>query len=125
MATRTNDLTEFAKPVADEMAARAGSLKRILSAGVLSLADLTPEQREYYMAKAVGKELTGPESSKPESITELIETVKHYVRYKIPSAEERRLLESLRKVLADDSAAQAKGEKQKRRKDRRGPKEAG
>jgi len=32
MGTRTNDLTEFAKPVADELAARCGSLKRVLSA---------------------------------------------------------------------------------------------
>jgi hypothetical protein len=27
MGTRTNDLTEFAKPVADELAVRCGSLK--------------------------------------------------------------------------------------------------
>ncbi len=32
MGTRTIDLTEFAKPVADELAARCGSLKRVLSA---------------------------------------------------------------------------------------------
>ena len=32
MGTRTNDLTKFAKPVADELAARCGSLKRVLSA---------------------------------------------------------------------------------------------
>jgi len=31
MGTRTNDLTEFAKPVVDELAARCGSLKRVLS----------------------------------------------------------------------------------------------
>ena len=32
MGTRTSGLTEFAKPVADELAARFGSLKRVLSA---------------------------------------------------------------------------------------------
>ena len=32
MGTRTNDLTEFAKLVADELAARCDSLKRVLSA---------------------------------------------------------------------------------------------
>ena len=31
MGTRTNDLTEFAKSVADKLAARCGSLKRVLS----------------------------------------------------------------------------------------------
>lgn len=55
MGTRTNDLTEFAKPTADELADRYGSLKRVLSAGVLALAALSSEEREYYMAAAGGK----------------------------------------------------------------------
>ena len=57
MATRTNDLTEFAKPIADELANRCGSLKIVLSAGVLALNDLSPDKREHYMAKAIGEEL--------------------------------------------------------------------
>jgi len=56
MATRTNDLTEFAKPIADELVATSGSLKRILSAGVLALNDLTPHEKEIYMARAIGRE---------------------------------------------------------------------
>ena len=51
-------MTEVSKPVAEELAQRCGSLKRVLSAGVLLLNDCTPEVREYYMAKAAGADLT-------------------------------------------------------------------
>jgi len=61
MAKRTNDLTEFAQPVAEALAARCGSLKRVLSAGVLALDALSPTQREYFMAKAIGQEMELPE----------------------------------------------------------------
>jgi len=54
MATRTNDLTEFAKPVADRLAAHCGSLKRILSAGVIALDNCSSDEREMYMALAIG-----------------------------------------------------------------------
>ena len=64
MGSRTDWLTDFAKPFADELVERTGSQKRVLSAGVLALYDLTPEQREYYMAKAVGKDLTEPTACK-------------------------------------------------------------
>jgi hypothetical protein len=57
MAKRTNDLTEFARPIADELASRMGTLKHVLSAGVMALNDLPAERREYYMAVAVGKKL--------------------------------------------------------------------
>ena len=57
MGTRTNDLTEFAKPIADNLANRCGSLKRVLSAGILALDDMSPGDREYYMAKAIGEEI--------------------------------------------------------------------
>lgn len=66
MATRTNDLTEFAKPIADELANRCGSLKRVLSAGVLALKDLKPEKREFYMAKAIGEEMELPQNPEEE-----------------------------------------------------------
>ena len=54
MATRTNDLTEIAKSTADRLAARCGSLKRVLSAGVLALEALSPDERERFMAAAIG-----------------------------------------------------------------------
>jgi len=124
MATRIDDLEEFAKPVAAELVARSGNLKRILSAGVMALQDSSAETREYYMARAVGKEVErNPEQEKiraillrlldelqigrsedkaamrTEPINELTAKIKHFITYKIPSAEEKRELESLRKAL--------------------------
>lgn len=57
MATRTNDLTEFAKPVADKLAARCGSLKKVLSAGIMAFDSLSPNAREHFMAMADGEEV--------------------------------------------------------------------
>lgn len=54
MATRTNDLTEFAKPVADYLYKRIGSLKLVLSAGVIALSKLSPDEREKMIAEANG-----------------------------------------------------------------------
>lgn len=56
MGSRTDWLTEVSKPVADRMAKRCGSLKKVLSAGVLALDSLSPELREVFMAKASGEE---------------------------------------------------------------------
>lgn len=55
MSGRTDYLTEFAKPIADKMADRCGSLKKVLSAGVLALDALSPDLRELFMAMASGK----------------------------------------------------------------------
>lgn len=54
MGTRTNDLTEFAKPVADYLYKRIGSLKVVLSAGVIALSKLSPDEREKIIAEANG-----------------------------------------------------------------------
>jgi len=54
MATRTNDLTEFAKPIADLLYKKMGSLKIVLSAGVIALSKLSAEQREQMIAEANG-----------------------------------------------------------------------
>ena len=54
MGTRTDTLTEIAKPVADRMAARCGSLKHMLSAAVLAFEQLGSDDRERYMAAAIG-----------------------------------------------------------------------
>ena len=62
MGSRTDWLTEFAQPTAKELAERCGSLKRVLSAGVLMLKDASPEIREYYMAKSVWVNLADFES---------------------------------------------------------------
>ena len=62
MASRTDWLSEVARPVAKELAQRCGSLKMVVSAGVLLLKDCSPNVREYYMAKAAGADLTELES---------------------------------------------------------------
>ncbi len=72
MTKRTDSLTEFAKPVADELAARCGSLKKVLSAGIMALNDMSPEKREYYMALASGK--------KVEPAVDDISKLKDYVK---------------------------------------------
>lgn len=115
MGSRTDWLTEFAKPVADELAARMGSQKRILSAGVLALADMTPDQREYYMAKAVGQDTKESDSPKPIPFAECAAIVKQFVRYKIPTPEEQQIIDSLRQILADDNVVREDAEKQRRK----------
>ena len=60
MATRTNDLTEYAKPIADELARRCGSLKRILSA--FAIVDSAGAIR-----KELAKNHKRPEADRPES----------------------------------------------------------
>jgi len=54
MATRTNDLTEFAKPLADLLHKKVGSLKVVLSAGVIALSKLSAEEREQMIGEANG-----------------------------------------------------------------------
>ncbi len=47
-------MTEFAKPAADYLYKRIGSLKTVLSAGVIALSKLSPEKREEMIAEANG-----------------------------------------------------------------------
>jgi hypothetical protein len=102
MARRTNDLTEFAQPVADELADRIGSLKRVLSAGVLALADLTAEQREYYIAKSVGKDLAVDKENQDQLLTDTVKEIG--TRYKIPNKAQQQLITALRKALGPSDA---------------------
>lgn len=46
--------------------------------------------------------------AEPEGLTELIEKVKHFVRYKVLNSEEQREIESLRKALSIDIKKQRK-----------------
>lgn len=66
MATRTNDLTEFAKPVADYLYKRIGSLKVVFSAGVIALSKLSPDEREKMIAEANGLGLENLDCPKAE-----------------------------------------------------------
>ena len=66
MATRTNDLTEFAKPVADYLHKRIGSLKTVFSAGVIALSKLSAEEREEMISEANGLGLESLDCPKEE-----------------------------------------------------------
>ena len=73
MATRIDNLTEIAKPIAQNMADRYGTLKNVLSAGVLLFSELTPEEREVYMAKAVGRDIGNTEDRLREKIYRILD----------------------------------------------------
>ena len=73
MATRIDNLTEIAKPIAQNMADRYGTLKNVLSAGVLLFSELTPEEREVYMAKAVGRDIGNTEDLLREKIYRILD----------------------------------------------------
>jgi len=64
MARRTEDLMEYAKPIAEELAEQTGSLNRVLSASIMAFKDLGPAKRQYYMAMAGGCTIR-PESETP------------------------------------------------------------
>jgi len=66
MAKRTNDLTLAAQPVAEELAQRCGSLKHVLSAGILALNDLDSDAREAYMNDAAALEFPKRSSATAE-----------------------------------------------------------
>lgn len=54
MATRIDDLTEAARPIAAEMMQRTGNLKLALSAGVVALSKLSADDREQAISIANG-----------------------------------------------------------------------
>ena len=57
MPKRTEKLlTEFAKPIAEKLAARYGNLKVVMSAGVVSLEMISPADRDRAFAIANGQE---------------------------------------------------------------------
>ena len=126
MGTRIEDLTEFAQEPAQELVARLGFLKKVLSAGIMALYDLSPEFREYYMAKAVGLKI--PVGEKIDSIITSQLNTDIYTKelwsafkvimdssgkdlgqiYKILSEEERTALDRLQKTLGPPQKRKAK-----------------
>jgi len=82
MARRTDDLTEIAKPIAESLADQTGSLKRVLSAGVMAFNELGAAKRQYYITKAGGVEIT-PESESPSEDEVYREIVKLAAQWKL------------------------------------------
>ena len=86
MSGRSDWLTENAKIVADKLAARSGSLKKILSAGVIALDDMTADEREYYMAKADGVELERPQGFSSDIEKRLEPIIRRIVKKSLAAA---------------------------------------
>ena len=92
MATRIQDLEESAQPMAKFLVQRSGSLKRVLSAGVLVLGQMDSAERERYMAAAAGAE-TIDQAPVPlrKEMDRLLEELRQLVRQnKQPSQKARR-----------------------------------
>jgi len=104
MAGRTDALTDIAKPVADRLSAHCGSLKRILSAGVLALDALPPEERERFMAAAIGAYYESSQCVQAKNailvLKQIIEDAPAGDITKIASPEVQQLLRSLIPMLA-------------------------
>ena len=64
MSGRSDYLTESTKPIADTWARRTGTLKMVLSAGVLAFTRLSQKDRERLLAEAAGDNSESP--CKPE-----------------------------------------------------------
>jgi len=101
-------LTEKAQLIKEDLAPIFG-LKNILSAGLLLIGRLSAEQKQALIKEANG--IVKSERQTEPTISESIETIKHFVRYKIPSAEEQREIESLRQALG----AEPKKERKRKR----------
>jgi len=109
MAKRTNDLTEFAKLTADKLAARCGSLKKVLSAGIMALDALSAEEREKFMAAADGVKLES--STKPtgkKSLQDTIAMIKEIIEvekqqpgtiFRVLDSDEQKILDEFRKAI--------------------------
>ena len=57
MATRIQDLELAAQPIARYLVERSGSIKRVMSAGVIALGQMTADERETFFAAAGGAPL--------------------------------------------------------------------
>lgn len=93
MPRRTDWLTEFARPLAEDLAARCGSLKKVMSAGVMALDSLSPDEREYFMAKADGvnvKSALTPDEAFRKKVLEIVEDSQAIPAKKKPSRKANR-----------------------------------
>ncbi|MHC4121964.1 MAG: hypothetical protein ACYSSI_00190 [Planctomycetota bacterium] len=86
MPKRSDWLTDYARPLAEELAARCGSLKKVMSAGIVALYNMTPTEREQYMAKADGVEVELGRTSEEfrHRVIEIVEDLEAYRKKKKP-----------------------------------------
>jgi hypothetical protein len=77
--SRSDWLTEHAKLICDDLAKRTGSLKIVLSAGVIALSKLSAEEREKMIAEANGlglEPLNKPEEQFRRRVLQIVEESK-------------------------------------------------
>ena len=106
--TTTVVLTEKSQIIKEDLAPIFG-LKNILSAGLVLLDKLSAEQKQAIIAEAHRN------NSQPKKcgndINSCIENVKHFVKFKLPSPEEQRLIDSLKQALGPEPKKQIKKRK--------------
>lgn len=73
MSRRIDYLTDPARQAAERLVKYTGSMKIVLSAGLIALSKLTAEQREQMIAEANG--ILPEETEQPENINHAIRTV--------------------------------------------------
>jgi len=101
MGTRSNDLTEVSKNLAEKLRLRIGSLKLVLSAGVVALSKLTAEDREEMVAEAQGITAEKPLC---QPISDAADAIKHAtVHYDMLGKEDKEVLDDLRRILGPES----------------------
>lgn len=96
----TVNLSENAQLIKDDLAPVFG-LKNILSAGLILFGKLSSDEQKKIIAQANKKTSLDKSKSEP-TISECIQIVSQYVRYHIPSEDEARLIQSLRKQLGPE-----------------------
>ena len=97
----TVNLTEKSQAIKEDLAPIFG-LKNILSAGLVLLGRLSAEQKQAIIAEANRKNSEPKIKCSDVDINECIEFVKHFVKIKLPSPEEQRMIDSLRKALGPE-----------------------
>lgn len=120
MATRSEQiLTEFANPLARHYAKRYGSLKSVLSAGIVAFSKLEPAERDKMLDEANGLQTEDPSQKAAESARFCIRTFQSLnpkeqaVALQFLSADESR---SVREMLNSlDPVIQAEYNKKKRK----------
>jgi len=120
MSGRTDWLTDFAKPVADKLAAHCGSLKKVLSAGIMALDALSADDREKFMAEANGAKLEPSKKIKPtakKSLQDTIVMIKEMTEvekrqpgtiFRVLSLDEQKILNEFRKTIGPEAQKEKK-----------------
>jgi len=117
--TTTVVFTKKAQEIKDRLTPAFG-LKGILSASLQLFDELDDSEKiarvaeakkqEDVIAEANGK-IDKPNKHNDDEVGECIENIKHFVKYHLPSEEERRLIESLKQALGPEP----KNEKKRKR----------